>query len=71
MYLDLRHNIKFRLVVVLLNMYNASILVTMLFGRQQLSCHTFTTYLYFPLLSRLSTLCSCCECLNIHGNSLE
>ena len=30
MYLDLRHNIKFRLVVVLLNMHNASILVTML-----------------------------------------
>ena len=28
--LDLRHNIKFRLVVVLLNMHNDSILVTML-----------------------------------------
>ena len=30
MYLDLRHNIKFRLVVVLLNMHNDSISVTML-----------------------------------------
>ena len=30
MYLDLRHNIMFRLVVVLLNRHNDSILVTML-----------------------------------------
>ena len=30
MYLDVRHNIKFRLVVVLLNRHNDSILVTML-----------------------------------------
>ena len=39
MYLDLRHNIKFRLVVVLLNMHNDNILVTMLLRDSNLSLH--------------------------------